>query len=103
MECIVKVKQLQIEENEVTAVIETFDGRKIEPEPQEKDAPIKRIEIRLKRGDRVDLPIRVFKRLGTSVIRYVPPTPTLEELEALEAAEAAKLMAGPPETKAKGK
>jgi hypothetical protein len=100
LECVVNVKQLQIEQGDVTAIIQTFDGRTVTPEPENPDAPIKRIEIRLKRGDRVDIPIKVFKRLGTSVSRYVPPVPTIDELEALEAAAA--IPAGPPDTKAKG-
>ncbi len=103
MDSIINVKQLQIEQEDITKIISTVDGRTVIPEPVNPDAPVQKIEIRLKRGDRVDIPIRIFKRLGTSVSRYVEPVPTIEELEALEALAVAPIPSGPPDTKARTK
>lgn len=88
MECIVCVKLLQIEKADVNSIIETVDGRTVETEIPDENDPVKLEQIRLKMGDKVDIPVSVFKRLGTSVKRYVPDIPTLKEIEALEALEA---------------
>ncbi len=90
MDCIVKVKLLQIASSDVNAIIETVDGRTVEPEIPDDNDPVKLEQIRLKQGDKIDISVNVFKRLGTSVIRYVPDIPTLSELEALEALDTSK-------------
>lgn len=90
MECIVKVNQLQIELSNVKNVIETIDGRVVSTLEPSEDDPVKLEQIRLKKGDKIDIPVSVFKMLGTSVMRYIPEVASLSELEALEALDTSK-------------